>query len=247
MPFTIAHPTLILPLCRNKNFSVTALFIGSMVPDFEFFFQLREVENIGHHWYGILFFDIPVALLLTYLFHGLLRNILIEYLPSSIKSRFINVQRFNWKAFVKENPFKVILSLIIGITSHIVWDGFTHHDGFFVSHMTFLSNKTGWKFLDIQLYFLLQLLFSVLGLITLLYVIYQLPRSSFDKHKSFKFHFWGVLFFLAASFLFIRIISWPQYNSFGGLMIAFMGCSFYAWVLASILFHHILKYQKNEY
>jgi len=247
MPFTIAHPAIILPFCRNKRFSVTALFAGSMVPDFEFFFQLREVENIGHHWYGIVLFDIPVALLLTYLFHGLLRNMLIEHLPSSIKSRFMSIRSFNWNSYVKKYPFVVIFSFILGISSHIIWDGFTHQDGFFVSEMTFLLNYTGWRFLDIPFFFLLQLLFSVIGLIIVLYVIYQLPQQAITSKISGKSYYWEIFILLMSSFMVIRIIGWPQYNSFGGLLIAFMGCGFYAWVLVSLLFHHIIKFHKHEY
>jgi hypothetical protein len=247
MPFTIAHPAIILPLCRNKKLSVTALFVGSMVPDFEFFFQLREVENIGHHWYGILLFDMPIALLLAYLFHGLLRNVLIQHLPSFLKSRVINCKSFDWNAHVRRYPFSVAFSLVVGIFSHIVWDGFTHDDGFFVSKMPFLLNKTGWAFLNIPFYFLLQLLFSVIGLIAVLYVIYQLPQQALTSSISYKSYFWESFALLMVSFLFVRIIGWPQYNSFGGLMIAFMGCCFYAWVLASLLFHNIFKNHKHEY
>lgn len=58
MPFTFAHQAIILPLKKSKRFCSTALIAGSIVPDFEFFFQLREVENIGHRWHGNIFCSI---------------------------------------------------------------------------------------------------------------------------------------------------------------------------------------------
>lgn len=247
MPFTIAHTAIILPLYRNKRFSSTALFVGSMVPDFEFFFQLREVENIGHHWYGIIFFDLPVAFLLMYLFHGLLRDIFISYLPTSLKSRFNLAVGFNWFDYLYKNPITVFVSLIIGILSHMLLDGFTHHDGFFVSKMPFLLNRTGWSFLDIQFYFLLQLLFSLVGLIVILFAIYSMPRVSFRESMINKKYFWLSLILVMSSLLLIRVIGWPQYNSFGGIMIAVMGCAFYTWVIVSLLFFFLLKYQNYEH
>lgn len=242
MPFTISHPAIILPLCRNKRFSVTALFAGSMVPDFEFFFQLREVENIGHHWYGIVLFDLPVAFLLCYLFHGLLRNVLLAHLPATVKSRFIETGSFNWHAHVRNNPVAVFLSLAVGIASHIVWDGFTHYDGFVVENIVLLQQNTGWQWLNIPFYFLLQLLFSIAGLGVMFYAMYRLPKITVAPTASDKRIFWLSLSLLVSAFLLIRIIGWPQYNSFGGILIALMGCGFYAWVLVSVLFKFIFKH-----
>ena len=60
MPFTIAHPAIILPLRkRGSILSTTGLIIGSMIPDLDLFIQMREVENLGHQWYGIFLFDMP--------------------------------------------------------------------------------------------------------------------------------------------------------------------------------------------
>lgn len=103
MPFTLAHPSIILPLNKSRRFSLTALIAGSIVPDFEFFFQLREVENIGHYWYGILLFDFPVALISCFIFHNLLRNTLVINLPASFRNRFANVLDFDWNTFAKTN------------------------------------------------------------------------------------------------------------------------------------------------
>lgn len=247
MPFTFAHPAIILPLCRSKRFSVTALFVGSMVPDFEFFFQLREVENIGHHTFGIIVFDLPVAFLLTYLFHGLLRNQVIAHLPSSLKSRFIIAYSFSWHAYVTKHPLVVLISLILGIASHILWDGFTHHDGFFVLQIPFLLQKTGWNFLNVYFYFLSQLVFSVIGLIAVLLSIYRMPKTAFSESVFNKRNFWLLLSLTLFSFLLIRIIGWPHYNSIGGLMIAVVGSGFYAWVVVSVLFFFIFKNQSYEY
>ncbi|SEF46838.1 protein of unknown function [Flavobacterium urumqiense] len=41
MPFTFSHPAIILPFLKNKKLSATALIIGSMSPDFEYFFRMK--------------------------------------------------------------------------------------------------------------------------------------------------------------------------------------------------------------
>ncbi len=97
MPFTFAHPAIILPLKKSKRFCSTALIAGSIVPDFEFFFQLREVENIGHRWHGIFLFDLPLALFFCFIFRNLLRNALVINLPESIRNRVAVVLDFDWK------------------------------------------------------------------------------------------------------------------------------------------------------
>lgn len=240
MPFTAAHPVLILPLARSKKFSATALIAGSMAPDFEFFFQMRAVENIGHHWYGIFLFDMPAALLLCYLFHNLLRNLFIAHLPSALQQRFTYVRTFNWNTYVTKNKTTVFISLLTGIASHIVWDGFTHADGIFVEMLPQLALTTGWSLLHMPVYFLLQLLFSVIGMGVMLYTVYSLPKSETETTYINSKYYWPLLAGTISLILMIRITVWPQYNSFGGLAIAAMGSITYGWILVSSFFNFYL-------
>lgn len=45
MPFTFAHPAAVLPFSKKQvNYiSVTALILGSMAPDFEYFYTLDRM------------------------------------------------------------------------------------------------------------------------------------------------------------------------------------------------------------
>ncbi len=50
MPFTLAHPAAVLPV-KNKwphLFNGTALILGSMAPDFEYFIRFKAQGTIGH-------------------------------------------------------------------------------------------------------------------------------------------------------------------------------------------------------
>src|SRR5581483_12465816 len=50
VPFTLAHPAAVLPL-RRRGLVFSALVVGSMAPDFEYFFGLKR--PISHTMPGI--------------------------------------------------------------------------------------------------------------------------------------------------------------------------------------------------
>ncbi len=237
MPFTLAHPAILLPLEKSKRFSLTALIAGSMVPDFEFFFQMREVENIGHHWYGILFFDLPVAIVCCFVFHNRLKQLLIVNLPTAYRNKFINVIGFNWNAYAAANKMKILLSLLIGIISHIVWDGFTHSDGFFVILIPVLSEQIKIAGKQLPFYFLLQIFSSIAGMWLVYWAIKKIPSNQ-EQPLIVKTNawYWPSFILVFAVIVLSRIFLWPQYNSFWGIVMACMGGFIYTWVLISFIF-----------
>lgn len=234
MPFTLAHPAIVLPLTRLPyRLSLTALVAGSMVPDFEFFLQMREVENIGHKWYGIFLFDFPLALLFCFLFHNLLKGSLIINLPAFYKNRFTPMVGFNWNKYAKENPVNVVVSIFTGIATHIFWDGFTHFDGFFVEWFPLLQMKAGFGKFEMPVYFLLQILFSLLGIRVIQKAVHALPEHNNGSASEADVVYWPLYCILLAVILLIRLAGWPQYNSFWGVFMAVMGGICYAWLLVS--------------
>ena len=49
MPFTFAHPAIVLPFYKKpKFFSMTTLIIGSMSPDFEYFLRVKIKSDMSH-------------------------------------------------------------------------------------------------------------------------------------------------------------------------------------------------------
>lgn len=234
MPFTLAHPAIVLPFGKSKKVSLTAMIAGSMVPDFEFFFQMKETENIGHHWNGVLLFDLPMALIFCYLYHNILRDILILNLPPVLRQRFASFLAFDWNKYASENFGKVIISLLLGVGSHLIWDGFTHHDGMFVEFIPALSAITPIKGLPV--YFLLQISFSILGLIVVAVNIFQLPKNQIAHLPRVKSQlYWPVFLLFFTSILAFRILLWSQYNTFWGVFMAVMGAVCYAWILVSLI------------
>lgn len=249
MPFTLAHPAVVIPLSKSGlKLSLTGLIIGSMIPDFEFFFMMREVENIGHKWYGIILFDLPLSYFFAYIFHNLLRNQLIDHLPLKYFQRFSEVKAFDWNKYARNNRWSLLISIIIGISTHFALDALTHHDGAFVELFPILSREIPIGGLMVPIYFALQVLLSVLGMCIVHLQIQNMPRVLIEtrKRKHFQQHYWSVFILLFSLILISRLTFWPEWNSFGGVLIAIMGSVVYSWLTISIYFNFFLKFQNSH-
>ena len=107
MPFTFSHPAIILPILEHRKISATALVVGSMSPDFEYFFRMKMQSEISHSFLGILLIDFPLGLLVMCVFHGIITNSLIDHLPSFFKARLQLLKNNNWFTYLKNNVLVV--------------------------------------------------------------------------------------------------------------------------------------------
>ena len=167
MPFTFSHPAIILPLFKHEKISATALVVGSMSPDFEYFFRMKMQSEISHSFLGILLIDFPFGFLVMCVFHGIIKNSLIDHLPSFFKARLQLLKNSNWFTYLKDNVLVVCVSFIIGALSHLFLDSMTHWDGYIVQRVAFLNVP----FLNIPIYKLMQHLSSIVGLAIILHFI----------------------------------------------------------------------------
>ena len=122
MPFPLAHPAAVLPLRRfcNRWFNFPALVIGSIAPDAGYL--VRPVCNLSHEFFGSLAFGIPLG--------GLVFAILYVF-----RSKRILRPIFSSPV----HPGIVGISLLVGIWSHVIWDSFTHPDGWVGMHSVLLQ------------------------------------------------------------------------------------------------------------
>ncbi|SHI62526.1 protein of unknown function [Hymenobacter daecheongensis DSM 21074] len=174
MPFTPAHPALILPLLRpcRRWLSATGLVLGAMAPDFEYFLRLRPDGIYGHTLAGIFWLDLPLILVFAALFHGLVKQPLVASLPDFLRRRMLPLvgPRWPWRR-VLASP--VLLGGLVGTVSHLVWDAFTHVDGLAVLHWPALQQPIG----PLLLYTWLQLGGTVGGLAAILIYLLRLPAT----------------------------------------------------------------------
>lgn len=199
MPFTFAHPAIILPLNKyQKFFSFTALVVGSVAPDFEYFIRFQPKSTVSHTLLGVFIFNLPLTLLLGYLFHRIVKKNFIQHLPSPFDSWFKIIADQDWNIYSLSGLFIFIYSALVGILSHILWDSFTHIHGFFVAHIPLLSTTIVW---NIPLYKILQHLSTLLGMVIILLFLNKIRYKNLIKnpiHSINKIKYWGILFLFMA-------------------------------------------------
>ena len=190
MPFTFAHPAIILPLKHiriSKYFSLTALIAGSLVPDFEYFIRMKMESRYSHTLLGVFYFDLPLGLVCCFLFHNIVRNDLFANLPRFLRTRLCAYTGFNWNIFFLKHPILIILSLLVGSLSHLLWDAFTHAYGFFVGIISVLNHAFVINGVSIPVYKMLQHGSSLVGCSILFYVIMKLPKRECSNKIDFRY------------------------------------------------------------
>lgn len=196
MPFTFAHPAIVLPLnyCSARYVSLTGLVAGSIAPDFEYFLRMRVEGIYGHTLTGMFWFDLPLAILLAFLFHNIIRNQLIFNLPAWLAKRLQGYTTFNWNKRFFQSWFIIIISILTGTGSHLLWDGFTHEHGFFVDHLIILNSQIG----SVPLYKLLQHISSLAGMAVITWSLKQLPVGLIYKKGKQIPLFWSGIFIITS-------------------------------------------------
>lgn len=241
MPFTFSHPAIILPLVYlpGKCFSLTGLVIGSLTPDFEYFIRMKVKSNYSHTIEGLLFFNLPLGLILAFIFHNIVRDSLVDNLPAFLQSRFSRYKKFNWNQHFKTNWYVVVISLIIGAASHILWDGFTHENAYFVQTFSGLSNTIYVFGNHIPIFRILQHVSTLLGGLLIAYAIYKLPTENNTKKVDLKY--WGLLTGLILVIILVRFLSGLEMDQYGNVIVS----GITAILLGLILTPLILDHSKN--
>jgi len=166
MPFTLAHPAVVVPLARlgPRVLVLSALVVGSMAPDFEYFVYLRPIRTIGHDFQGIWLQCVPAGLVCLAVFDLVLKHPLMQLLPDSIRLRLLPFETPTplWPI---ASLLRIVLSIALGAFTHIAWDAFTHENGWVVCRVQFLSRTVlEHNGQPLKVYKLLQYVSTVVGL-----------------------------------------------------------------------------------
>ncbi len=220
MPFTFSHPAIVLPLTflPRQWFSLTGLVIGSLTPDFEYFLRMRIKSNYSHTVDGLIWFDLPLGLLLAFIFHNIVRNSLFDNLPTFLKSRFLTFKQFDWNGHFKRNWFVVIISILTGAASHIFWDSFTHDHGYFVQTIPALQNSVDFLGGHIPILKILQHSSTLLGGLVIAFAIYKLPTYKTEK-ENINLKYWTILVGLTLIIIAVRLLSGLEMKQYGNVIV----------------------------
>ena len=199
MAFTFAHPAIALPFAKvsRKVVSLTALIIGSMVPDAEYFIRMRVSSREFHTPAGLVYFDLPFGLVLYVIFIFILRPGVLPHLPRPLRTRFTGLRADRQRPGPVHNFLVIAFSILTGAATHLLWDSFTHARGYFVRHNEWMKTEIIIPPLDLQIFLILQYGSTVLGFFLMGRAIYKLPERDISMAPSGKdFLFWPVTILL---------------------------------------------------
>jgi hypothetical protein len=176
MPFTVAHAAAAPPLWRasGRRLVLSALVVGSMAPDFEYFLHLRTHRTIGHTIPGLFLQCLPASLVVLAVWHLVVKRPAAALLPPRLAALGAGAgDRFPfWPA---SRLTRICVSVLIGSLSHLVWDSVTHSHGLVVRHVDLLDVYLG---RGAHVYDVLQYLSGVVGMALLIrWCRRQLPST----------------------------------------------------------------------
>lgn len=167
MPFTLCHPAIVLPVYRylRSITSLPGLVIGSMAPDFVYFFSLGVSGAFTHTPLGVPFYCVPAGLAVYLLYYLLIREPALAWLPGPISSR-IGAPK-HWPLRSAQCVATVMASLAIGAASHIAWDSFTHANTVIVNRYDVFRTLVPLGGYSIPLFKILQRLSTLVGFLVI--------------------------------------------------------------------------------
>lgn len=220
MPFTPAHSAVVLPFIRSRHVSATGLILGSMSPDFEYFFKFSVTSDHSHTLAGLLYFDLPVTFLLAWIFHQYVKINLIHNLPVSLQRKFQNVLNVPFESILLKRPATFALSAIAGAATHVFWDAFTHNDTFISRSLDIYQTvKIPYEGVNYPLFYALQQLSTGVGLLwVLIYVLLMPPETPMNLKKP-NLIYWVALISIATVVVLLRFYIHSSDYELGNLIV----------------------------
>lgn len=147
---------------------LSALIVGAIAPDLHYFLSLAPAGKASHSIAGVFYLDLPSALLVLCLFHWVLKLPLISLAPEWHQARLVRfTEPFRFRPGKRFGL--ILVSLLAGIFSHLLWDSFTHSRGWMVQHIAALRDVPFQQLGNYRaVYNLLQYLSTLIGVLALL-------------------------------------------------------------------------------
>lgn len=245
MPLTFAHPAIILPFSRKSRYiNFSAMVFGSMSPDFEYFLRGQPMGEIGHSFTGFVTFNLPLVVLIYFVYHFFVHEISLNHLPVFLQDTYTN--RLDSNKTLKLAVFSY--SALFGMFTHVVWDSFTHVNGYMVLEFPAIFTNTyniyGFK---IPLYKCLQHGSTFLGLISIIgYMYFRALSKKQEKsniHIKHKLIFWSSLFILTVFFVILwYLIDYVSILSYGIIVVRIID----SFLISLLLISLFLKYCQRK-
>lgn len=249
MPLTFAHPAAVLPFPRNcKNINFLAIVLGSMSPDFEYFLRGKPYGEIGHTIVGFFVFNLPMVVILYLIYKTCIHRTLVSHLPSILQDTYspeINSSRL-LKVFV------FFYSALFGMITHVVWDSFTHLEGFMVLNLSILTYNVHIFGFNIPIFKILQHGSTILGLTVIIgYLYFRTAKYKYNverkKKPKQKLMYWGQIAFLTTLlFCLWYFIDKVSIYSYGIIVVRIIDSALISLFFVSLYFKYLYRVKKQE-
>ncbi|AWE07440.1 DUF4184 domain-containing protein [Lysinibacillus sp. 2017] len=187
MPLTFAHPAVVLPFSRNSSYiNFSALVLGSMAPDFEYFLKGKPSAEIGHTYIGFITFNLPIVIIVYFLYKWFIHEVLNANLPTILQ--IPAVHKKHSPKFV--SWFVFLYSALFGMFTHVAWDSFTHAGGRIVRSFSLFTYQFSIFGVTIPLYKLFQHGSTLVGICTIFLYMFFNARKNKRKNSVYPLKKW---------------------------------------------------------
>jgi len=123
-----SHAAAALPckLAWPRRFDGVALVVGSAAPDLYYALSGHVDVPATHNVSGLFWFALPVTLLATFVIRRS-ASVVAAHLPA--RPGWLALPDYGVLGRVRHRWYVTVYSALLGATTHIVWDGFTHYQG----------------------------------------------------------------------------------------------------------------------
>ena len=197
--------------------------------------------EIGHTFAGFVWFNLPLVILVYFIYQLFVHETLFNHLPNCLQDSY--TKRIDSNGVVKVVVF--CYSALLGMITHVVWDSFTHINGYMVLKFpkifTYSTNIYGFS---IPLYKFLQHGGTLLGLTIILVYMYvrassQRGHSRIRVSSKRKLIFWSSISLLAVVFMFLwYLMDYVSIMSYGIVVVRMIDSFFLSLLVGSLVFNY---------
>lgn len=256
MPFTFAHPAITVPLHKKfyNKFDFTALVLGTMAPDFEYFIRFQALGEMGHTPLGFIYLNLPLVFILAYLWHTSVKKPFILSMPTILRNKLCYNVDEKYSINSIKTFFIFVSSALIGMVTHVFWDSFTHGSGFFVELIPILRSTINIFGKEVLVYKILQHGSTLLGF--LLIFIYMFFRKNKNKTNEVKIKTIPRVMYCLGSFTIASLITayralftlkYVSIHNYGIYIVSFISGSIIGVIIMSLLFQILRVYEFGGY
>ncbi len=174
MPYTLSHSIIALPVSSisRRKVPIFSVIVGCMAPDLPYLLALKPTNAPGHSLSGVVFYCLPVSLLILFIWYRWIEAPTLDLfgLPNQKRT-------FSITACVL-----VVIGILIGGYSHVLWDATSHSSGIIVKKNEFFQQKV----FSIPLYKWNQYISGSVGLVSLcfwyLYAFFKNRKNQYQGH-----------------------------------------------------------------